>query len=682
MQAANGKHRGFATPVQDVPESGTAGNSSLPLNEELLRLAVGGMPDYAIIMLDPQGRVGTWNAGAERIKGYRAEEIIGHHFSCFHTDEAIQQGWPKTELARATAEGRFEDEGWRVRKDGSKFWANVIITALRDDTGDLKGFSKVTRDLTERKLAEDAIRKLNAELEERVRERTAELHAAVDERRRAEGKFQLVVESAPNAMVMIDRDGRIILINAQTEKLFGYMRDELLGQPVELLVPKRFRSQHPEYRTSFLANPAARAMGVGRDLFGQRKDGSEFPVEIGLTPIESDEGLLVLSAIVDITERKRAEQKFRLAVESAPNGMLMINAEGRIVLINAQTEKLFGFARDELLGQPVELLVPARYREKHPEYRIGFFGDPAARSMGTGRDLYGQRKDGSEFPVEIGLMPIETEEGRLVLAAIVDITERKRAQEEIRKFSEGLEQRVAERTALLESANKELEAFSYTVSHDLRAPLRAIDGFSRIVMEDFAPLLPAEAKNYLQDVRANTLRMGELVDDLLSFARLSRQPVNKEFVAPQWIVTQCLEELQSQKNGRRVEIRVAELPPCQADPSLLKQVWFNLISNALKYTGKRETALIEIGCQPSAEPQQQVYFVKDNGVGFNMRYAHKLFGVFQRLHASEDYEGTGVGLAIVQRIVNRHGGRIWAEAAPDKGATFFFTLGEGSTNAR
>ncbi|HUE12830.1 MAG TPA: PAS domain S-box protein, partial [Planctomycetaceae bacterium] len=449
---------------------------------------------------------------------------------------------------------------------------------------------------------------------------------------------------------------------------------------VELLVPQRFRSQHPEYRAGFFADSAARPMGIGRDLYGERKDGSEFPVEIGLTPIETEEGLVVLSAIVDITERKRAEQKFRLAVELAPNGMLMINTEGRIVLLNAQTEKLFGYARDELLGQTAELLVPTRFREMHAEYQNAFFASPAARSLGSGRDLYGQRKNGSEFPVEIGLMPIETEEGRLVLAAIVDITERKRAQEEVQKFNEVLEQRVAERTSALEAANKELEVFSYSVSHDLRAPLRAIDGFSRIVLEDFATVLPDEAKTYLQDVRVNTLRMGELVDDLLSFSRLSRQPVKKECLATDRIVKQCLEELQSQQNGRRVEIRLGELPPCQADPSLLKQVWFNLISNAFKYTGKRETAMIEIGCRAGAEPQESVYFIKDNGVGFDMHYADKLFGVFQRLHRIEDYEGTGVGLAIVQRIIHRHGGRIWAEAAPDQGATFFFTLSGGSSD--
>jgi len=653
---------------------------ALQASEERLRRIVDGVKDYGIFMLDSEGRVVTWNAGAERIKGYREEEIVGRHFSCFYPQDAVDRGWPEQELVNAASSGRFEDEGWRVRKDGSLFWANVVITAIRDKAGGLTGFSKITRDLTERKRAEDAIRKLNDELEVRVRLRTAELGAALAERGEAEEKFRLAVESAPNGMVMVDGDGRIVLVNKQTERLFGYAREELLGQPVELLVPERFRDKHPADRAAFFAAPAARPMGVGPELFGQRKDGSEFPVEIGLTPIEMQGGLFILSAIVDIAERKRAEQKFRMAVESAPNGMLMINAEGRIVLVNAQTERLFGYAREELVGQAVELLVPEHFRSEHPAHRAAFFDSPAVRSMGMGRDLYGQRKDGSQFPVEIGLMPIESEEGPLVLSAIVDITERKRAEEEIRKFNEILEQRVADRTVLLEAANKELEAFSYSVSHDLRAPLRAIDGFSRIVMEDFGPTLPEEAQSYLRDVRSNTQRMGDLIDDLLAFSRLSRQSVKKERVAPKKIVETCLEQLNSQQNGRCIEIRIGELPDCLADPSLLRQVWENLLSNALKYTGKREAALIEIGCQNGENGSQHVYFVKDNGVGFDMRYANKLFGVFQRFHRLEDYEGTGVGLAIVQRVVHRHGGRVWAEAEPDKGAAFYFTLEEGASD--
>jgi PAS domain S-box-containing protein len=677
IRGGDGRILGGVAVFQDVTERRRAENSLLRASEERLRLAVEGAQDYAIFMLDPHGRVVTWNAGAERIKRYRADEIIGQHFSCFYTDEAIKRGWPDLELARAAAEGRFEDEGWRVRKDGTEFWANVIFTPFRDEAGNLEGFLKVTRDLTEQKRAEDAICKLNEELEERVRQRTAELSETTESLQQSEGRLRLFVEYAPAAVAMFDREMRYLVVSRR------WIADYYLGdRPIighshyEVFpgLPERWKEIHRRC----LAGAVERC---DDDRF-LRSDGREEWLRWEIHPWHDDHGeiggIFVFSEV--ITARKQAEQKFRLAVESAANGVLMINAEGRIDLINAQTEKLFGYARDELLGQEVELLVPTRFQERHREYRHGFFASPAARPLGTGRDLYGQRKDGSEFPAEIGLMPIETEEGRLVLVAIVDITERKRAQEEIRKFGAILEQRVAERTALLEAANKELEAFSYSVSHDLRAPLRAIDGFSRIVMEDYASALPEEAKTYLQDVRANTQRMGELVDDLLAFSRLSRQPVKKECLETDRIVKQCLEELQSQQNGRRVEIRVGELPTCQADPSLLKQVWFNLISNAFKYTGKRQTATIEIGCRAGAEPSESVYFIKDNGVGFDMRYAHKLFGVFQRLHRIEDYEGTGVGLAIVQRIIHRHGGRIWTEAAPDQGATFFFTLLEGPPN--
>jgi signal transduction histidine kinase len=239
-----------------------------------------------------------------------------------------------------------------------------------------------------------------------------------------------------------------------------------------------------------------------------------------------------------------------------------------------------------------------------------------------------------------------------------------------------LEQRVIERTAQLEAANQELEAFSYSISHDLRAPLRAINGFARILLEEHAPHMTDAAQEYLDLVRDNAQQMGQLIDDLLAFSRLNRQPLSKQPVAPADLVQQARSDLRPMQEGRHINFTIGALPLCQADPSLLKQVFVNLLANALKFTGQRDVAVIEVGCR---EVQgEHVYFVKDNGVGFNMAYANKLFGVFQRLHPAEEYEGTGVGLAIVQRIIHRHGGRVWAEAAVDQGATFFFTL-EGDT---
>src|SRR5258706_465070 len=258
------------------------------------------------------------------------------------------------------------------------------------------------------------VRDTQRELERDISERTARL------------------EAAPSAMLMVDERGRMTLVNAQLEQIVGYERSELLDQPLEMLVPERYRNIHSGHRVNFFHSPSTRVMGAGRDLFGLRKDGTEVPIEIGLNPIRTDKGAFVLASIIDITERKRAEERFRLVVEASPSAMIMVNAQGRISLVNTQTEQLFGYARSELLDQPLEMLVPERYRGAHPGHRAGFFQTPSARSMGVGRDLFGRRKDGTEIPIEIGLNPIKTDEGAFVLASIIDIAERKRAEERFR----------------------------------------------------------------------------------------------------------------------------------------------------------------------------------------------------------------------------------------------------------
>jgi PAS domain S-box-containing protein len=355
------------------------------------------------------------------------------------------------------------------------------------------------------------------------------------------------------------------------------------------------------------------------------------------------------------------ESNFWNVLECTPDAMLLVDSAGRIVQVNHQAEALFGYPRQKLLGNPVEILLPPRFREAHVRHRTHYAGHPHARGMGIGLDLYGLRRDGSEFPAEISLSPIRTGKTTLVMSAIRDVSDRKR-----------VERQLQEKNTALQLAYQELEAFSYSISHDLRAPVRAMRGFARVLAEQLPEPVTEAARHALHRIEESAVRMSELIDGLLSLARLARQPLSKSRINPSAVAQEVIQELRTEFNGRSVVIKVSKMPMCEADPTLLHQVFVNLLSNALKYTRGRNPAVIRVNSL--SRDGACIYRIQDNGVGFDMRHAGRLFRMFQRLHLATEFEGTGVGLALIQQIIQRHEGRIWAEAKPDQGATFSFTL--------
>ena len=581
----------------------------------------------AIVGKSLDGTITSWNEGAERLYGFAADEIIGKSITTIIPSDRLAEEVVILDKVRR-GEGMPAYPTRRVRKDGVAVDISLTVAPMRDPAGRIVGASAIARDIT-----------------------------ALQHR---EAQLTSLIEAAPDAFIVVGAAGLIQFVNQQTENLFGYPRIEMIGQPIEMLVPDRARSEHPKLRGSYGDRPLARPMR-GRNLSGRRKDGSEFSVDISLTPLDTSQGLLVAAAVRDATERKEAEARFESLLEAAPDAIVVANDKGIITVANNRATDLFGYSRDELLGQPVEMLVPQQNREGHPDRRSGYVAHPAVRPMGAGLQLWAERKDGSKFPVDISLSPLETPAGILVSAAVRDITDRLAAEEALRAAKEEAEH-----------ANRAKSDFLSRMSHELRTPLTAILGFTELLQMGG---MPGDQRDLFVD---RTHRAGQhllaLINDILDISRVetgslavSIEPVD---AAP--LVEQAIELIAPMAQSRRiVVVNTVRDAVVLADSGRLRQVLLNLLSNAVKYN--REAGAITISSRTDGDYVSVA--VSDTGPGIAENDLSRLFQPFERLGVQTgEIEGTGIGLAISRGLVEMMAGTIGVESTVGEGTRFTVTL--------
>lgn len=629
-----------------------------PDNSDAARLlaAIVESSDDTIISMDLQGTILTWNKAAERIFGYLAAEVIGGPISIIVPPE---RGEEEMEILRRIGGGeRLEHfETVRVRKDGQRVQVSVTISPLIKE-GRVIGASKIARDITEQK-------RLMRELEAQ------------------RSRLQVTLASIGDAVIVTDTRAAVTFMNRVAENLTGWQLEAARGQPLEAV----FNIVNETTRRR-AENPVTRALrdgvivGLANHTLLLARNGAEFAIDDSAAPIrDGAEVSGVVLVFRDVSgARSAADFRARLAaiVQSSDDAIVGKDLTGRIMSWNAGAERLFGYTAVEAIGRPISIIIPPDHLSEETMILDRLRKGEHVEHFETVRVT----KDRRRVHVSLSISPIRDSEGQVVGASKIarDITERKRIEQElaqarvrIEEYSQELERTVNQRTAELHAANQELEAFNYTVAHDLRAPLRNIRGIASILEEELLAGLTPEHRDLVSRLSKSAERMGCLLEDLLNLSRLGKQELRRSPVALDDLVQHALVELRPEYERRQVEWNITPLPVVQCDPGLMQQALINLLGNALKYTRPRAVTRIEIG-QTVIDGQVAVY-VRDNGIGFNMEQADKLFTPFHRLHPERQFEGSGIGLAAVSRIINRHAGRIWAESQPDAGATFYFTLG-------
>ncbi|MGV3756420.1 MAG: PAS domain S-box protein [Verrucomicrobiota bacterium] len=605
-----------------------------------------------IWVVNAQGVTVFVNERMAEMLGYNQTEVMGK--SAFDFMFAEDRGRHMKDLAEENI-GPHDQRDLRFRrKDGSVLWILAISNPLRDKDGKFTGALGVMTDITERKRMEDELRE-------------------------SEARFQAFMGNLAGFAFIKDHEGRYLFVNSTWEKIFGHKLESILGLKDDDLFPKAAAQSFRASDAKLLKEK--KPIQVVETIYHGEEPRSYF-VNKFLIPGDRDGEELVGGVAIDVTERLKMQDELRASqarsqaiLNSALDAVVTIDELGCIVEFNPAAERMFGHSREEVLGKNMgEVIVPPELRDRHQQAMERCVSSGESHILGKLLELPAMRADGSQFPAELTINRVEHGPRPLFTGFIRDITARRAAEQEIRQLNATLEKRVAERTHELEVTNKELESFCYSVSHDLRAPLRAIDGFSQALEEDYAAMMDASGKSYLERVRKATKRMGLLIDDLLELSRIARAELKLQDVDLTQLAQLVIEELEHGQPDRKVEWIVAPGLHAHGDSRLLRVALDNLLGNAWKFTRNQPQPRIEFGV--ASQENRTVYYVRDNGAGFDMNYASKLFGVFQRLHSATEYEGTGVGLANVQRVIHRHGGHVWAEAKINEGATFYFTLPE------